>query len=94
MRVGGQARLFLASLVLMWLASIAQEPGGLPAFAGGLDLAISDLGAMARDAESAIAAGEGDQVVAFPDGIVCERDADTGVVRLDECVAPPADLSE
>lgn len=94
MRLGNQARLFFAGLVLMWLASIAQEPGGLPAFADEMNVAMSDLGTLAHDAESAIAAGEGGEVVAFPDGIVCERDPETGIVRLNECVAPPADLSE
>lgn len=94
MRLGNQARLLFASLVLMWLASIAREPGGLPAFASELDIAISDLGSIARDAETALASGEGGEVVAFPDGIVCERDPETGIVRLNECVAPPADLNE
>ena len=70
------------------------EPGGLPAFAAEMNLAIADLGTMAHEAETAIASGEAGAVVAFPDGIVCERDPETGAVVLHECIAPPADFSE
>ena len=94
MRFGTQARLLFAGLLMMWLASIAQEPGGLPAFASELDVAVTDLGALARDASAALASEEDGHVIAYPDGVVCERDAQTGVVRLDECVSPPADRTE
>jgi hypothetical protein len=93
MGLGNQTRLLFASLVLMWLASIAQEPGGLPAFASEVDLAVSDLGTIARSAESALAVEEGKHAVAYPDGVVCERDPQTGAVRMDECLAPLADMS-
>ena len=93
MRLGNQTRLLFAGLVLMWLASIAQEPGGLPAFASEVDLAVSDLGTIAWSAESAVAVEEGKHAVAYADGVVCERDPETGTVRTDECVVPPIEMS-
>src|SRR5689334_5678701 len=91
MRPRAQGRLILVSFVLMWLATIAREPGGLPAFASELEAAAADIGGATVRAQGALAIEQSKYAVGYADGVVCERDEQTHRVRLDECVVGPGE---
>ncbi len=61
---------FLVALVVMWLASIAHEPGGLPAFAENIAVVEQQLASDATAVERTF----GDEINTHPDlyfGILC-----------------------
>ena len=91
MRPRAQGRLVLAGFVLMWLATIAQEPGGLPAFASELESVASDIGVATVRAQGALAIEQSRYAAGYADGVVCERDQGTHRIRLDECVVGPGE---
>ena len=80
-----RTRLALIGLILMWLASIEREPGGLTAFAGELESVEQGIGAATARLDSSIERGSQSHVVEFMDGVVCERDPATHKVLDDHC---------
>jgi len=75
-------KLALIALTLMWVASISQEPGGLTAFASEVASVEEIIGAGAVHLDEKIAEStspevvDGDQVVRYFDGVLCERPRD------------------
>lgn len=83
------ARIFLVGLVLMWLASIASEPGGLPAFAAEIGSVEEGLHTETVQLETAV---RNDQH-SWPEflGLVCGRPLDAQGPDAEECTLPPPD---
>ncbi|MEI6135974.1 MAG: hypothetical protein WCQ48_00970 [Chloroflexota bacterium] len=80
-----RVNLALIALILMWLASINQEPGGLPAFAAEMVSVEQEVSAatlhadgafreLDREFDTVTPAGKA-HVTEYPDGVFCEHPA-------------------
>ncbi len=89
MEVATRTRLFVAALVLMWLATIAHEPGGLAAFADQLLEAQREVQVGFQHVEHRLAEAHAREEAETER--LCEWAASTGTI-VDVCRGAPTEL--
>ncbi len=72
--ISTRLRLGFVGLLLMWLASIAREPGGLPAFAAELASAERAIGEVVRHVPTTFSdlESDGTTITGYAGGVLCE----------------------
>jgi hypothetical protein len=84
--------LALALLTIMWIASIAREPGGVEAFDERLVALEQQIvprspeGLLEFSTTTTETGKSGKKAVMYPGGVVCEEDAATGQIVGDMCL--------
>lgn len=71
----------LVALLLMWFATVAQEPGGFSTVAAEVEFAEQQVGDRLSELERPVVLDEHDSSTSvYMNGVMCERDEETGEV--------------
>lgn len=80
----------LVALLLMWLATVAQEPGGLSTVAAEMAFVEERIGQQLAQIEQPVVferRDSGSEV--YVNGVLCERDTETGKATHCQSLMPP-----